>query len=125
MTKDIKSRDLLKYGEAISQGFQDGTKDTEQWRQFREKVIADAGDAATRDGKALIDATVSISGFVAAMAEIAAVIIRNLPAEIEKRTALSQAPPKVRHLAEHGKKRRTRKKNINRALREYRRKDRK
>lgn len=31
--------------------------------------------------------------------------------------ALNEAPPKVRHLAKHGKKFRTRKKNINRALR--------
>lgn len=36
--------------------------------------------------------------------------------------ALKEAPPKVRHLAKHGKKYRTRKKNINRALREYEKK---
>lgn len=35
--------------------------------------------------------------------------------------ALNEAPPRVRHLARHGKKYRTRKKNINRALREYQR----
>ena len=35
--------------------------------------------------------------------------------------AIKEAPPVVRHLALHGKKRRTRKKNINRALREYQR----
>lgn len=35
--------------------------------------------------------------------------------------ALKEAPPRVRHLAQHSKKHRTRKKNINRALREYRR----
>lgn len=39
----------------------------------------------------------------------------------EVKAALNEAPPRVRHLAEHGKKYRTRKKNINRALREYRR----
>lgn len=36
-------------------------------------------------------------------------------------TALKEATPRVRHLALHGKKYRTRKKNINRALREYQR----
>lgn len=35
--------------------------------------------------------------------------------------ALKEAPPRVRHLAQHGKKHRTRKKNINRALREHQR----
>lgn len=35
------------------------------------------------------------------------------------------APPRVRHLAQHGKKYRTRKKNINRAWREYQRRSRK
>jgi hypothetical protein len=35
--------------------------------------------------------------------------------------ALNEAPPRVRHLAKHGKKYRTRKKNLNRALREYER----
>lgn len=43
----------------------------------------------------------------------------------EVKAALNEAPPRVRHLAEHGKKYRTRKKNINRALRDYRRRHRK
>lgn len=34
---------------------------------------------------------------------------------------LAQAPPRVRHLALHGKKRKTRKKNLNRARKLYRR----
>lgn len=33
--------------------------------------------------------------------------------------ALKSAPPRVRHLARYSKKRRVRKKNINRALRDY------
>ncbi len=33
--------------------------------------------------------------------------------------ALKEAPPRVRHLAYHSKKHRTQKKNINRAMREY------
>ncbi len=43
----------------------------------------------------------------------------------EVKAALNEAPPRVRHLAKHGKKYRTRKKNINRALRDYRRRHRK
>lgn len=43
----------------------------------------------------------------------------------EVKAALKEAPPRVRHLAEHSKKYRTRKKSINRALREYRRRHRK
>lgn len=39
---------------------------------------------------------------------------------VELQAALNASPPRVRHLALHSKKRRTRKKNINRALREYR-----
>lgn len=39
----------------------------------------------------------------------------------EVQAALNEAPSRVRHLAMHGKKYRTRKKNINRALREYQR----
>lgn len=38
--------------------------------------------------------------------------------------ALAEAPPRVRHLAMHGKKYRTQKKNIARALREHRRRTR-
>lgn len=37
------------------------------------------------------------------------------------RAALEKAPPRVRHLANNHKKRRVRKKNIHRALREYER----
>lgn len=47
---------------------------------------------------------------------------RYLQNGVETQAALMVAPPRVRHLALHSKKRRTRKKNINRALREYRRK---
>ena len=39
----------------------------------------------------------------------------------EAHAALNEAPTRVRHLALHGKKHRTRKKNLNRALREYQR----
>jgi hypothetical protein len=49
-------------------------------------------------------------------------IIQPIQNAAETQAALKAAPPRVRHLATHSKKRRTRKKNINRALREYRRK---
>lgn len=39
----------------------------------------------------------------------------------EAHAAIEEASPRVRHLARHGKKHRTRKKNLNRALREYQR----
>ncbi len=42
----------------------------------------------------------------------------------ELKAAIAEAPPRVRHLAMHGKKYRTQKKNIARALREHRRRTR-
>lgn len=41
--------------------------------------------------------------------------------DLQLKAALHTAPPRVKHLAQHSKKRRTRKKNANRALREYQR----
>lgn len=54
---------------------------------------------------------------------LASSIVRALDASgwLEKAAALNEAPPRVRHLALRSKKRRIQKKNINRALREYRR----
>lgn len=43
--------------------------------------------------------------------------------DVQLKPAILNASPRVRHLAMHGKKRRTRKKNRNRALREYLRKE--
>lgn len=40
---------------------------------------------------------------------------------MEVQKALNEAPSRVRHLAKHSKKHRTRKKNLNRAMREYQR----
>lgn len=130
MTEGFKSRDLLKYGEAISQGFQDAMQDTtqgtERWRQYRERVISEAGDAVNRAGEALERAAKGIADFVRAMVELAAAVIPDGYISVAKsaaeiKVALNEAPPRVRHLALHGKKYRTRNKNINRALREYRR----
>lgn len=73
-----------------------------------------AGAALNRTAKALAD-------FIRAMVEFAAAALPNLTEAAEVQAALKEAPPRVRHLAQHSKKHRTRKKNINRALREYRR----
>lgn len=118
MTEDIKSRDLLKYGEALSQGFQDGIK--------YPSLLAEAGDAARRAGEAMGQVANGICGFVRAMAqfieETFPIFLQTVAAcGAEYKAALNEAPPRVRHLALHSKKHRTRKKNINRALREYRR----
>ena len=72
-----------------------------------------AGEALSRTAKGLAD-------FIRAMVDYVAEI---MPAEMLKaakvQAALNEAPPRVHHLAEHGKKYRTRKKNINRALKGY------
>lgn len=72
------------------------------------------GDAAKRAGQALLDTVRAAAGVYA---EIWKYVVAYLP----DATALSQAPPRVRHLALHGKKRKTRKKNLNRARKLYRR----
>ena len=126
MTEGIKSRDLLKYGEAVSQGLQDGMKDAEQWRQYRERIISEAVDPASRASEALRRTVDGIVDFVRAMVELMAAVIPDGYISVAKRAAeikvaLNEAPPRVRHLAIHSKKKRVRNKNINRALREYRR----
>lgn len=73
-----------------------------------------AGEALRRTAKGLAD-------FIRAMVEFAAAVLPNLTEAAEVQAALKEAPPRVHHLAQHSKKHRTRKKNINRALREYRR----
>lgn len=77
-----------------------------------------------RAGEALGDACRSLGSFVQAFCEFAALLTSST--ETMKRFeairivhALNQAPPKVRHLALYSKKRRTREKYINRALREF------
>lgn len=118
MTEGIKSKDLLKCGKALAQGYQDGIKSPCLW--------ADAVDAASRAGEALGRAAKGIADFVRAMVELAAAVIPAGYLSVAKsaaeiKVALNEAQPRVRHLALYGKKGRTRKKNINRALREYRR----
>ena len=77
-------------------------------------------------GKALSRTAQGLADFIRAMVEFAAVVLT--PEAInaaKKQVAVAQAPPRVRHLAQHSKKHRTRKKNTNRAMRDYQRRTRK
>ena len=73
-----------------------------------------------RASEALCRAVSCVADFIRAMIDYVTMI---MPPETLKaaqvRAALKDAPPRIRHLAEHSKKRRTRKKNTNRAAREY------
>ena len=78
-------------------------------------------ESLRRAGAALAGLTPYLSDFIRAMVDFAAAAFPSLSKAAEMQAALNAAPPRVRHLAQHGKKYRTRKKNINRALREYKR----
>jgi hypothetical protein len=80
------------------------------------RALAQFGEALGKVVRAAADCIVAI----ARGADIA-----QLLKAAEVKAALKEAPPRVRHLAKHGKKYRTRKKNINRALRDYQRRHRK
>lgn len=81
------------------------------------KAITELGEACKQVGEALGKAIQAAANCIAAWSR--GVDLAQLLKTVEEQQALKEAPPKVRHLALHGKKRRTRKKNINRALREY------
>lgn len=81
------------------------------------------GEACKKTAEALVDLLRAAVGCVVAIAR--GVDIAQLLKTAKVQAALNEAPPRVRHLATHGKKYRTRKKNVNRALREYRRRSRK
>lgn len=86
----------------------------------------DVVKAFTALGEACKQAAESLGAFFRAVVDCGVAIaqgvdIPQLLKATKVRAALKEAPPRVRHLAEHGKKYRTRKKNINRALREYQR----
>lgn len=79
-----------------------------------------------RAGEALNRAIPAMADYIRAMVEfaVATLSFQELKAAeqtVETLKAINEAPPRVRHLARHGKKYRTRKKNINRALRDYER----
>lgn len=77
-----------------------------------------------RAGEAIGRLARDLCYFFRAIVEYAASIypLEQIKTTAETQNAIKEAPSKVRHLALHSKKFRTRKKNINRALCEYRRK---
>jgi hypothetical protein len=89
------------------------------------KISPKTRKAFTALGEACKQAAMALGVVVRAAADCAAIILSNAGALYSKaakvQAALKEAPPRVRHLAEHSKKYRTAKKNTNRALREYRR----
>ena len=88
------------------------------------KAITDLGEAITDLGEALGKAVQAVQDAANCIAAwFRCVDLAQLLKTVEEQQALKEAPPKVRQLALHGKKRRTRKKNINRALREYQKKN--
>lgn len=72
-----------------------------------------------RAGAALGEACTAVADLIVAMGQFMAEVLSLLPETMTRKAALSTAPPRVRYLAEHGKKYRTRKKNLNRALKDY------
>ncbi len=94
-----ESKEFLKIGEAVARGFLDGV-------QYN----------STYDTKAF-------TALYEACKQAAESLGKKVRAAAKVRAALNEAPPKVRHLALHGKKYRAKKKNINRALRDYQRRD--
>ena len=90
------------------------------------KISPDVAKAFTALGEACRQTTEALGKFSRAAVDCMVAIARGVDiAQLLKaakvQAALNEAPPRVRHLAEHGKKYRTRKKNINRALRDYER----
>lgn len=81
-----------------------------------DKLLEAAADAAVKLGPMIRRAAEAVRS-------LASSVVHCLEESswLEKAAALNEAPPRVRHLALRSKKRRVQKKNINRALREYRR----
>lgn len=86
-------------------------------------------EAFTALGEACKQFANAMDVILRAAAEYAVTMYQQATAQLSKaaevKAALNEAPPRVRHLAKHGKKYRARKKNINRALRDYQRRHRK
>ena len=85
------------------------------------ELLQRAAEALNRVGSDLGDFIRAMVDFVAAAYSVGlleeAKIAEEMVSQMEN--ALKEAPPRVRHLAQHSKKYRTRKKNIDRALRLY------
>lgn len=110
-----ESKEFLKLGEAVAQGFLAGVQyDSPDAAKAFTALGEACKQAAEAMGKA---ARAAVNCVVATVREVD---IAQLFKAAKVQEALKEAPPRVRHLAKHGKHR-TRKKNTNRALREYKR----
>jgi hypothetical protein len=92
-------------------------------------IAPDVCESSAALGRALAQAGEALGEVVRAVADCIVAIARGadiaqLLKAAEVKAALNEAPPRVRHLAKHGKKYRTRKKNINRILKDYERRKR-
>lgn len=93
------------------------------------KISPDVAKAFTAFGEACRQTAGALGKLFRAAVDCVVAIARGMDiAQLLKaakvQEALKEAPPRVRHLAQHSKKHRTRKKNINRALREHQRRNR-
>lgn len=71
-------------------------------------------------GRAMSTFAQSIGDYISEILDdVISVVRENLLQDKAEKDAIKASSTRVRHLATHGKKRRTRKKNINRAMREY------
>lgn len=93
------------------------------------KINPDVVKAFTAVGVTCAQAVEALAKFCRAVVDCVGAIlggmdIGQLLKAAKVQAALKEAPPRVRHLANHGKKYRTQKKNINRALRDHERRQR-
>jgi hypothetical protein len=110
-----ESKEFLKVGEALAQGFLAGV----QYSPDATTAFTALGEACLQTAEALGKAVRAAVDCVVAVARGADIAQLLKAAKVQ--AALNEAPPRVRHLAEHGKKIRTQKKNINRAVKDYER----
>ena len=113
MSNKSESKEFLKVGEAVAQGFLAGV-------QYNSP---DATKAFPALSEACVQAAEALGKAVRAAVDCAVAMVRGIDiAQLLKaakvQAALNEASPRVRRLALYGKKYRTQKKNINRALRE-------
>lgn len=84
-------------------------------------ISPDVAKAFTALGEACKQAAETLGKVLRAVTDCVVTIARREDIAQLLKATLKEAPPRVRHLALHHKKYRTRKKNINRALRGYKR----
>lgn len=129
---DLKEVNLQAPGEAPQRWSYDEVPDTEEAEPMWSKdnpylhLSTDAQQALKELGKACAPFSEALGRLTRAIMDALAAILSYVnrdpkPTAEEIPAALNMAPPRVRHLAEHGKKYRTRKKNMHRAMRAYKR----